>query len=98
MKKSFVVLLHIGFWACYFMLVLIMVSLYYRSGLYSSSRESRVVIALQNIFLFAITPSFISFYLYYFLLFPKCLQQKKFFLSIIVGLLISLGAAVMAYI
>jgi len=98
MKKSFVVLLHIGFWAVYFLLVLIMVSLYYRSGLYASSRELRIMIALQNIFLFALTPSFISFYLYYFLLFPKYLQQKKFFLSIIVGLLISLGAAVMAYI
>jgi two-component system LytT family sensor kinase len=98
MKKSLVVLLHIGFWACYFLLVLIMVSLYYRSGLYASNRDSRVVTALQNIFLFALTPSFISFYLYYFLLFPKYLQQKKFFLSIIVGLLISAGAAVMAYI
>ncbi|MBI1769733.1 MAG: histidine kinase [Bacteroidetes bacterium] len=98
MKKSFVVLLHIGFWAVYFLLVLIMVSLYYRSGLYASSRESRVMIALQNIFLFALTPSFISFYLYYFLLFPKYLQQKKFFLSIIVGVLISAGAAVIAYI
>ncbi len=98
MKKSVVVLLHIGFWACYLLLVVIMVSLYYRSGLYASNRGSRSVIALQNIFLFAITPSFISFYSYYFLLFPKYLQQKKFILSIIVGLLISVGAAVIAYI
>lgn len=98
MKKSFVVLLNIGFWACYIMLVLIIVSVYYRSGLYASDRGSRIVIALQNIFLFAFIPSLISFYAYYFLLFPKYLQQKKFFLSVILGVAISLGAAVLAYI
>jgi two-component system LytT family sensor kinase len=98
MKKSVVVLLHIGFWICYLLLVLIMVSLYYRSGLYASSRESRVMIALQNLFLFALVPSFISFYSYYFFLFPKYLQQKKFFLSLLVGFLISAGAAAVAYV
>ncbi len=97
MKKYLVVLLHIGFWACYLLLVLIMVSLYYRSGLYDSSRESRINIALQNIFLFAITPSIISFYAYYFFLFSRYLQQKKFFLSLIVGVLISVTGAVAAY-
>jgi uncharacterized protein YsxB (DUF464 family) len=98
MRKSFVVLLHIGFWACYLLLALIMVSIYYRSSLYASSRETRIVIAFQNIFLFAITPSLISFYFYYLLLFPQYLQQKKFFLSVIIGLAISLVAAVMAYV
>lgn len=98
MRKSFIVLLHIGFWACYLLLVLIVVGVYFRSVLYASDRETREVIALQNIFLFAFLPSFISFYSYYFLLFPKYLQQKKFFLSIIVGLLISVGAAVIVYI
>jgi len=98
MKKSFVVLLHLGFWACYFILIVIMLSVYYRSSLYASAPGSRMVIAFENILLFAFIPSFLSFYLYYFLLFPKYLQQKKFLLSIIVGLLISAGASVMAYI
>jgi two-component system LytT family sensor kinase len=98
MRKSVVVLLHIGFWACYFILIVIMLSVYYRSSLYASAPGSRMAIAFKNIFLFAFNPSFISFYLYYFLLFPKYLQQKKFFLSIIVGILISAGAAIIAYI
>ena len=98
MKKSFVVLLHIGFWACYFILIIIMLSVYYRSSLYASAPGSRMVIAFENILLFAFVPSFISFYLYYFLLFPRYLQQKKFLLSIIVGVLISAGASVIAYI
>ena len=98
MKKSFVVLLHIGFWACYFILIVIMLSVYYRSSLYASAPESRMMIAFKNIMLFAFVPSVISFYLYYFLLFPKYLQQRKFLLSIIAGILISVCAAVIAYI
>ena len=98
MKKSLVVLLHIGFWACYFILIVIMLSVYYRSSLYASAPDSRMVIAFKNILLFAFVPSFISFYLYYFLLFPKYLQQKKFLQSTLVGLLISVCAAVIAYI
>ena len=98
MKKSFLVLLHIGFWACYFILIVIMLSVYYRSSLYASAPGSRMVIAFENILLFAFIPSLISFYLYYFILFPKYLQQKKFLLSIIVGILMSACAAVVAYI
>jgi two-component system, LytTR family, sensor kinase len=97
MKKSFIVLLHIGFWVCYFILVIIMLSIYYRSSLYATAPESRMMIAFENILLFAFIPSFVSFYFYYFLLFPKYLQQKKFLLSIIVGILISTGASVIAY-
>lgn len=61
-------------------------------------QTSRIENALKSLSLFAIFPSFITFYFYYFLLFPKYLQQKKFFLSIIYGLLISLGVASVGYI
>ncbi len=98
MKKSLVVLLHIGFWACYILLVLIIVAVYYRSGLYATGREARVVIALENIFLFAFLPSFLSFYAYYFFLFPKYLQEKKYLLALMVGILTSAGISVLAYI
>ena len=80
------------------MLIVIAVTLYYRSGLYASTRDTRVTIALQNIFLFAVIPSVISFYSYYLFLFPKYLQQKKYVLALIFGVLISVGASVMAYI
>jgi two-component system LytT family sensor kinase len=98
MKKSFIVLLHIGFWVCYFMVVLIMLSVYYRSSLYATAPESRMAIAFKNLLLFAFTPSIVSFYLYYFILFPKYLQQKKIILSIIYGIVFSVSAAIAAYI
>ncbi|MDB5127306.1 sensor histidine kinase [Mucilaginibacter sp.] len=98
MKKSFVVSLHIGFWACYIILIAIMLGVYYRNNPSISDPEFRVVNAFKNIFLFAFVPSVISFYLFYFILFPKYLQQEKFFLAIIYALLMSAGTALVAYI
>ena len=98
MKKSIVILLHVGFWACYFILIAIMLAVYSRSIVNVANQGSRILNALYSIFLFALTPSFITFYFFYFLLFPKYLQQKKFLLSIIYGLLITIAAAVIGYI
>ncbi len=98
MKKSIVVLLHIGFWVCYLLLIAIMLLVFFRSSSHDVDQTARIENALMSIFLFAIFPSFITFYLYYFLVFPKYLKQKKFLLSIIYGLLFSVGAALIAYI
>lgn len=98
MKKSFVILLHLGFWVCYFILIAIMLSVYFRSSLYASAPESRIRIAFENMLLFAFTPSLISFYFYYLFLFPRYLQQKKYIQSTIAGLGISVCAAIVSYI
>jgi sensor histidine kinase YesM len=98
MKKSIVVLIHIGFWLCYFLLITIILAVFYRSSSHLVDQTARIENALKSLLLFATFPSFITFYFYYFLLFPKYLQQKKFFLSIIYGLLISLGVASVGYI
>jgi LytS/YehU family sensor histidine kinase len=63
-----------------------------------NNQEFRILNALKSLFLFAFIPSFISYWSYYFLLLPKYLQHKRIFLSIIYGVLISLGAALIAYI
>ncbi len=94
MKKSFVILIHIGFWVCYFVLVFIALALYYRSN----HSIPHVMNALKSILLFAFIPSCISYFLYYFFLFPKYLQQKKILNSIIIGVLISVGAALVGYV
>lgn len=98
MKKSFVVLINIGFWVCYCLIVVIILGVYYRSSSKLINQESRILNALISLFFFAIVPSLISYFLYYFVLFPKYLKQKKFFLSTIYGLLISSGAAIISYI
>ncbi len=87
-------MLHVGFWASYFLLVFIALGLYYRSH----HDVARLLNALYSVLLFAVLPSVICFYAYYFFLFPRYLQQRKIVLSIIYGLLISLLSGVIAYI
>ncbi len=98
MKKSVIVLLHVGFWACYLILIGIILAVYAKSGVNVSNQGARVMNAFYSISLFALVPSFISFYVFYFLLFPKYLQQNKYLLSIIYGLLIATAAAVIGYV
>ena len=98
MKKSVVVLIHIGFWVCYLLLIIIMLAVFYRSSSHSIDQTARIKNAFESLFLFAFSPSFITFYGCYFLVFPKYLQQKRILLSIIYGILISIGASTMVYI
>lgn len=98
MKKSFVILLHVGFWFCYFMLIFIMLSVYYRSSAHTEDQAPRIINALKSLFFFAFIPSVLSYFLNYFLLFPRYLQQKKYFLSILVGIGIAAGAAIVGYV
>lgn len=99
MKKSIVLLLHIGFWLCYILLIIIILASFYRSGNQESVNQfSRVLNAFYSVSLFALFPSFITFYFYYFLIFPKYLKQKKIILSIVYGILFSFAAAIIGYI
>lgn len=98
MKRPIIILLHVGFWLCYVILILIMLGVYSKSGGNMNSPGSRVMNAFYSILCFAFIPSFISFYVFYFFLFPKYLKQKKFFLSIIYGFLISILSAITGYI
>ena len=75
-----------------------MLTVYYRSRNNINGQESKILNAFKSILLFAFTPSFISYWSFYFILFPKYLQHKKIFLSIIHAVLISTGVAVMGYI
>lgn len=98
MKKSIVILLHIGFWLCYLLVIGIMLAVFYRSSNQAVDQTARVLNAFKSLFLFAFLPSFLTFYGSYFIVFPKYLQQKKFLLSIISGIVISISASILAYI
>ncbi|MEP7264847.1 MAG: sensor histidine kinase [Bacteroidota bacterium] len=98
MKKSVVVLLHVGFWLCFLFLIGIMIGVFYRSNGHSVDQTARNLNAFKSVFVFGLFPSMITFYFYYFLVFPKYLQHKKYFKAVIYGALISLGAATLGYI
>lgn len=83
-----------GFWTCYFILVSIALGLYYRSN----HSLPNVINAFESLLIFAFIPSCISYFLYYFFLFPKYVQLKKISLSIFHALVISSGSAIIGYI
>ena len=87
MKKSIIIGLHIGFWLCYLLITIVMLYLSLK-GEDNSYVDKATVRALY----FAVIPSIISFYSYYFLVFPY-LRQKRFTLSFLYAIVISIGAA-----
>ena len=90
MKRSFIILIHIGFWICYLFLAIIVLGM--RFGSEPNVSEARILTSVQIIAFFAFLPSLISFYGFYFLVFPKDFQKRNLFLSLFYGLIISLFA------
>lgn len=89
MKKSIVVLLHIGCWMCYIFIWLLILGIYFQGELPDDKLGYYVKILMGLAFL----PGIIGFYTCYFWLFPKYLRYKKIALSVLFGLLIAVGAA-----
>jgi len=87
MKRSFNAFLQLGFWVCYFILVMVILGVVY--GRQGATAEDKIAKAFESIFFIVLVPSAISFYSYYYFLFPKFLRKKKYFLTLILGLIIS---------
>lgn len=90
MKRSFIVLIHIGFWACYMVLVFIVLGM--KFGGEQDVSEARILRSVQIIAFFAFVPSLLSFYGFYFFVFPKNFQKKNLLLSFVYGVIISIAA------
>lgn len=91
-------LFNVGFWLCYVILIMIILVVYKQSIHPDTDAAPRIINALKNLALFAIIPSVICYFSYYFYLFPKYLQQKRYFLSVASGLAISITTAIVFYI
>ncbi len=95
MKTTLKGLLHIGFWACYFALAMVMLGIFY--GTRENVNDAEIAIAFNIIFWFALVPSAINFYVFYLLLFPKYVLQKRIAKTVSLGILSSLSAAIIGY-
>ncbi|OYU80312.1 MAG: hypothetical protein CFE23_09600 [Flavobacterium sp. BFFFF1] len=89
MKKSFVFVIHLGFWVAYFFLLFVILA---AATMGFSSGISPGYLAKVG-FSFAVLPPFITFYLCYCQLFPKYIQTNKTGLSLVYGVLYAVGAA-----
>ncbi len=89
MKKSIIVGLHLGFWLCYILITMTLLGLYWES---KEQTGGSFQYALIRVFFFAVIPSVLSFYVFYFRVFPY-VREKKIVLSTLYAVLISVGVA-----
>ena len=89
MKKSFIILLHIGFW---FLFLMMMTGLAF-VGQGTDDPPNDYGYYFELLVGFVLIPSLISFYTFYNWLFPNYVQQQKWWKSIFYGFLISFGGA-----
>ena len=95
MKKSIVAFLHIGFWICYMLLAMVILASIF--GKDPNPDEKRMENVASIIMFFGIIPSAISFYLFYFFIFPKYIKNSKIGSAILYGILICLGAGIVGF-
>lgn len=89
MKKSFVFVIHTGFWISYFFLLFVIVAAATKG--FSSDINPEYIAKVG--FSFVVLPSFITFYLFYCYLFPKYIKPNKTRLSLVYGVLFSVSSA-----
>lgn len=74
MKKSIIVFLHVGFWFCYSIIIL----LFFKIASGKPDPNDPSLMSLTHLFVgFFYLPPIISFYTFYFVLFPKFFLKKK---------------------
>lgn len=95
MTKTIVALLHAGFWLCYLLLIIVILGVLYGDS--PQVEPAQIKTSLLTILFFAFIPSALTFYGFYFIVFPRYLKQKKFAASVVYGLLISYLSAIVGY-
>ncbi len=95
MKKSVVFFLHVGVWLCYLIVAIALMGAFFQGN--ENVEDARLEKAFKVILFFALLPSVITFYTFYFVLFPKYFKQKKYVFSIVYGFVVALKAALVGY-
>lgn len=93
MRTLLIAILHIGFWLCYFSLIICLIALVMRN----EEDIARISYFLKLFFGFTIVPAAISFYGFYFYLFQKYRQSKKILLVFLQGVSLSFGASCVGF-
>src|SRR5450432_3817488 len=83
MKKSGIVLLHLGYWTCYLFLMLFIALLLHNQFIF---RGFGLIVFLSS---FAFIPALLGFYSFYTILFASFLKRKKIIALVIMGTIIS---------
>jgi len=81
MKKSVVILMHFGYWLIYLLLLAVIFAI----TLSQIRKSAPALPALFPLIVLCVAPNLVSFYAFYFLLFPRFLGRRKILALIISG-------------
>ncbi len=98
MKKSFIILLHIGYWLLYLLLISLFI-LFLEVGRPKTTPQNEVYIfdIIKTFGFFTIMPALIGFYSFYNLLFNNYLRTKKFGLLFLWSMASIITAGIISY-
>jgi len=96
LKKSFVILLHIGYWILYLLLLLLFILFIEAGNIKTASQgQLRIFGMIKMMTSLTLVPGLIGFYSFYSLLFDRFLAKKRIMVLCIAGLAASIIAGVM---
>ena len=82
MRKSIIVIFHIGFWLCFFLImIMILAAVFHRNPI-----DYRIPQFVKSVLIFAALPAFLSFYSFYLILFPRFLKNRRFLTALVYGI------------
>ncbi|NJM52768.1 MAG: hypothetical protein HC846_04860, partial [Blastocatellia bacterium] len=93
MKRSIILILHLGYWLLYFLLLALF---FFIIGLQAEKSSNFNLWAALPLIILCVLPNLLSFYLYYSLIFTRFFSQQEFVLASIFGGLLSLATAIFA--
>lgn len=97
MKKWIVVLLHVGYWFLYLMLMALITAFIFSALKQSIPHDEILRNALTFVSTFALLPGVIGFYLFYTVLFPLFLVKRKLWALLVSAILISMFCGVIGF-
>ena len=95
MKKSFIILLHVGYWILYLLLILLFILFIQAATIKNGSPDLLRIMGVLSPF--TIIPGLIGFYTFYGLLFDRYLSRKRIIMLCLVGLLTVLAAGLIGF-
>ena len=95
-KRSVIILLHVGYWLLYGLLISVFIFAVGHARRTFFASDFLYIFFLSPLFWGAIFPGVLTFYIFYFFLFPRYLQRKKFLRLFLAGIGITLAVALMA--
>jgi two-component system LytT family sensor kinase len=94
MKKPVVILLHLGYWMMYTLLLLLLMLFLMFPAISNGTMKFPVFNAFQFLFSFALFPGLISFYLFYTHVFKRFLSKRNILGVFVSGIAISIGSGI----